>query len=80
MLPNPDADFFGWLRAIGDDVVTTAEAAELLGMTPGRLCRLRRRGHTPPHIAAKLNRWLLWAYPEVTSWAARRAASTGTPR
>jgi hypothetical protein len=71
-LPDPHADLIGWLRAIDYDGIGTAEAAGLMGMTPGRLCRLRRCGRTPPNIAAKVGHSLiLWAYPEVTRWADR---------
>ena len=73
MLPSPD-DFMAWLRAIGEaGWITTPEAAELLRMTPGRLCLLRRQGRTPPNLAAKTDRrHLLWAYLGVTEWAAAR--------
>jgi hypothetical protein len=76
MLPNPDSDFMGWMRAIGDaSWVTTKDAAGLLRMTPGRLCHLRRQGRTPPNVAARLDyRNFLWAREEVASWAQRRAA------
>ncbi len=74
MLPDPDLDFFAWMRAVDDDWIATDEAAGLLGVTPGRLCYLRRRGRTPPNISAKLSRrWIVWAVDGVTAWAARRA-------
>jgi predicted DNA-binding transcriptional regulator AlpA len=75
MLPDPDEDSIGWLKALGDDGwITTKEAAELLGMTPGRLCRLCRRGRTPPNVAYRLSyRWTLWAYQEVDRWAAEES-------
>jgi hypothetical protein len=68
MLPDPKGDFFVWLRAV-DDVggrMLTKEAAELLGVTLGRLCRLRREGRTPPRASMRLSgRYILWAATEV---------------
>jgi hypothetical protein len=74
VFPSPE-DFMAWLNAIGDTGwLTTAEAAELLGVTPGRLCWLRRHGRTPPNVAVKLShRYILWAPQELTEWAARRS-------
>lgn len=62
-----------WVRATIDDCwLTTAEAAEVLGMSPARLCRLRRRGHLPPGMSAKFMRsMIVWAAEEVDRWSAR---------
>ena len=47
-IPDPSQDPLGWIKAtIDDGWPTTAQAAEALGITPGRLCCLRRQGRTP---------------------------------
>lgn len=63
MTPNPKDDPLGWLRVTSDrSWLSTAEAAEQLGITPGRLCRLRRLGHTPPGASMRVSRKvILWA-------------------
>lgn len=66
MTPNPKDDPLGWLRATSDQPwLSTAEAAKQLGITPGRLCRLRRLGRTPPAASMRVSRnVILWSLAE----------------
>lgn len=74
MPPNPKDDPLGWLRATSDQPwLSTAEAAKQLGITPSRLCRLRRMGRTPPAASMRVSRKvILWslAGPWPRTWAA----------
>jgi hypothetical protein len=68
MLPHPDADVLGWLRAVDltGGWVLTKEAAALVGITPGRLCYLRRRGRISHDATLQLSAsHILWAVTEV---------------
>ena len=71
LTPNPLADPLGWLQATGDrSWLTTAQAGELLGISPARLCRLRRRGRTPSAGSLRISRQvILWSADEVERWA-----------
>lgn len=67
MIPDPKANPLGWLQATGDRPwMTTGEAARLLGVTPERLCHLRRSQRLPPTASLKVGRRaILWASGEM---------------
>ena len=80
MTPNPKNDPLGWLRATGDTSwLSTAVAAEQLGITPSRLCQLRRMGRTPAAASMRVGpRVILWAAGGPCSWAG--VQSRGMPQ
>ncbi|MCU9837567.1 helix-turn-helix domain-containing protein [Ruegeria sp. WL0004] len=58
-----------------DDLLTSNETAELLGIRPETLCRWRKRGDGPRFTKAQSGQWLRYRRSDVLAWLAGRHAA-----
>lgn len=58
------------------DLVSMAEAADLLGLSRQRITQLVDEGHVPPPVG-RMRRGVVWTREQVEEWAARLEERNG---